>query len=74
MTPIFPAANFLAPEETARIAEDLAAKYGKAALDFARQRAARAETVGDNLALAAWAAVIEETGDLLGRSPWCYVS
>ena len=62
MTPIFPAANFLAPEETARIAEDLAAKYGKAALDFARQRAARAETVG------------EETGDLLGRSPWCYVS
>jgi hypothetical protein len=73
MTPIFAAANFLDPEETDRIAEDLAAKYGKAALDFARARAARAEVVGDNLALAAWAAVIEATGDLLGRSPWCYV-
>ena len=67
------AANFLDAEETARIAENLAAKYGRAAVDFASARAQRANEVGDELALAAWHAVRDATSELLNRSPWCYV-
>lgn len=67
------AANFLDDEETARIAENLAAKYGRSAVDFAGARAQRAREVGDELALAAWQAVREATSELLSRSPWCYV-
>lgn len=62
--------NLLGYEETARIAEDLAAKYGHDALAFAHGRAHRACAVGDDLAYAAWHAVIDETRDLLQRSPW----
>jgi hypothetical protein len=65
--------NFLKPEETARIAENLAAKYGRSAVDFAGARAQRAHAVGDELAHAAWQAVQEATSELLSRSPWCYV-
>jgi len=62
--------NLLGYEETARIAENLAAKYGHDALAFARGRAHRACAVGDDLAYAAWHAVIDQTHDLLQRSPW----
>ncbi len=65
--------NFLRPEETARIAENLAAKYGRSAVDFAGARARRAREVDDELAHAAWQAVREATSELLSRSPWCYV-
>ena|SRR5579862_8644781 len=65
--------NFLDDEETARIAENLAAKYGRAAAGFAAARAERAHEVGDELAHAAWRAVFDATGELLARSPWCYV-
>lgn len=67
------AANFLGAEETARIAENLAAKYGRAAVDFASARAQRANEVGDELAHAAWHAIRDATSELLSRSPWCYV-
>lgn len=65
--------NFLDDEETARIAENLAAKYGRSAVDFAGARAQRAREVDDELALAAWQAVRDATSELLSRSPWCYV-
>ena len=65
--------NFLGDEETARIAENLAAKYGRSAVDFAGARAQRAREVDDELAHAAWQAVREATSELLSRSPWCYV-
>lgn len=73
-SPVKPvAANFLGAEETARIAENLAAKYGRSAVDFATARAQRANEVGDELAHAAWHAVLDATSELLNRSPWCYV-
>ncbi len=65
--------NFIGDEETARIAENLAAKDGRSAVDFAGARARRAREVDDELAHAAWQAVREATSELLSRSPWCYV-
>lgn len=73
LTPHFNPTNFLGAEETARIAEDLAAKHGRGALILAATRARRASEVGDELAYAAWAAVLEATNELLDRSPWCYL-
>ena len=73
MSLAFPATNFLGYEETARIAEDLAAKHGRLALDLALDRARRAREVGDDLACGAWEAVLEATSELMGRSPWCYL-
>lgn len=73
MSPAFSTTNFLGYEETARIAEDLAAKHGRAALSLARARASRAREIGDDLAYGAWAAVLEATSELMGRSPWCYL-
>ena len=73
MTPHFHPTNFLGAEDTVRIAEDLAAKHGRGALTLAATRAHRASEAGDQLAYAAWAAVLEATSDLLERSPWCYL-
>ena len=67
MTPQTNPTNFLGAEETARIAEDLAAKHGRGALILAATRARRASEIGDELAYAAWAAVLEATNDLLER-------
>lgn len=50
-----------------QIARNLTEKYGSAALSFARERAARALEVGDDLALDAWQSVIEATRTLLRR-------
>ncbi len=50
-----------------QIARNLTEKYGPAALAFARERAARAIEVGDDLALDAWESVIEATRSLLQR-------
>lgn len=54
-------------EEAARIAEELAAKYGSEALDYVRDRAERAHSVGDELAFGAWQTVLGATAELLGR-------
>ncbi|HEX7968174.1 MAG TPA: hypothetical protein VF502_08140 [Stellaceae bacterium] len=51
-----------------QIARNLTEKYGPAALAFARDRAARAIEVGDDLALDAWQSVIEATRTLLRRA------
>jgi hypothetical protein len=51
--------------EAARIARDLTEKYGSDALAFARDRAARAIEVGDDLAHEAWQSVIDATRRLL---------
>jgi hypothetical protein len=51
--------------DAAQIARNLTEKYGPAALAFARQRAARAIEVGDELAAEAWQSVIEATRTLL---------
>ena len=51
-----------------QIARNLTEKYGPAALAFARDRAARAVEVGDDLALDAWQSVIEATRTLLRRA------
>ncbi len=51
-----------------QIAGNLTRKYGPAALAFARDRAARAVEVGDDLALDAWESVIEATRILLRRA------
>jgi hypothetical protein len=51
--------------DTIQIARTLAEKYGWDALPFARERAARAAEIGDELALAAWDKVIEATTRLL---------
>jgi hypothetical protein len=53
-----------APDAT-QIARNLTEKYGPAALAFARERAARAVEVGDELAVDAWRSVIEATRTLL---------
>ncbi len=51
-----------------QIARNLTRKYGPAALAFARDRAARAVEVGEDLALDAWESVIEATRTLLRRT------
>ena len=53
-----------APNAT-QIARNLTEKYGPAAIAFARERAARAVDVGDDLAADAWQSVIEATRTLL---------
>lgn len=53
-----------APNPT-QIARNLTEKYGPAAIAFARERAARAVEVGDDLAADAWQSVIEATRTLL---------
>jgi hypothetical protein len=53
------------PPDAAQIARNLTEKYGPAALAFARERAARAVEVGDQLAADAWQSVIEATRTLL---------
>ena len=51
--------------DTEQIARQLTEKYGWDALPFARDRAARALEVGDQLALDAWRSVIAATQSLL---------
>lgn len=58
----------LQAQEATRIAHTLTEKYGRDALPLARDRAARAAEVGDDLALDAWRSVIEATKALL-RGP-----
>ena len=48
-----------------QMASALIEKYGQDALDFARERAARALAVGDDVALDAWRLVIEAADRLL---------
>jgi propanediol dehydratase small subunit len=48
-----------------QMARALTEKYGRDALAFARERAARALEVGDDIALDAWRHVIEATRRLL---------
>jgi hypothetical protein len=48
-----------------QMASALIEKYGRDALDFARERAARALAVGDDVALDAWRLVIEAAQRLL---------
>ena len=55
----------LGAEDAAQIARTLTEKYGADALAFARDRAARAREVGDELALEAWRLVIRATQNLL---------
>jgi hypothetical protein len=50
-----------------QMAGALIEKYGSDALAFARERAARALAVGDDVALDAWRLVIEATERLLGE-------
>ena len=50
--------GLLETAEAERIAGELAAKYGGDALDFVRSRAARAQSVGDDLAYGAWLSVL----------------
>jgi len=49
-----------------QMARALTEKYGPDALAFARERAARAHAVGDEIASDAWRLVIEATERLLG--------
>jgi len=51
--------------DAVQIARNLTEKYGPAAIAFARERAARAVEVGDELAADAWQSVIEATRTLL---------
>lgn len=51
--------------DAAQIARQLTEKYGVDALIFARDRAARAIEVGDDLAHGCWQRVIEATQSLL---------
>jgi hypothetical protein len=53
------------PPEAGDIARTLVDKYGAGALALARQRAARAVEIRDELALEAWRRVIEATKRLL---------
>lgn len=55
----------LEAREARRMATALVGKYGAEALDLARARAARAVEVGDDLAHAAWRAVIAAAETLL---------
>jgi hypothetical protein len=51
-----------------QIAHTLTEKYGAAAIAFARDRAARAVEVGDDIAADAWQSVIEAARTLLRRA------
>lgn len=51
--------------DAVQIARQLTEKYGVDALAFARDRAARAIEIGDDLALDCWRSVIEATQSLL---------
>jgi hypothetical protein len=55
------------PPDATEIARTLVDKYGAGALPHARERAARAIEVRDELALEAWRSVIEATKRLLRR-------
>jgi hypothetical protein len=55
----------LGADDAAQIARALTEKYGADALAFARDRAARAIEVGDDLAVEAWRLVIQATHALL---------
>jgi hypothetical protein len=55
----------LDPSEAAAIARGLVAKYGTDTLAFVEGRAGRARAIGDELALAAWRAVMAEARHLL---------
>ena len=57
----------MAAPDAAQIARTLTEKYGSDALAFAHQRAERAASIGDELALAAWRGVIAATQNLLRR-------
>ena len=57
--------DLLAPQEASRIARQLTAKYGPKVLALARDRAARAVEVGDDLAYGAWQSIIEAAQALL---------
>lgn len=58
--------TLLEDDEAERIAGELTAKYGNDALDFVRSRAERAQSVGDELAYAAWLSVLDAMETLLG--------
>ncbi len=60
-----PASAMLEAPDAAQIARTLTEKYGSDALAFAQDRARRAVDVGDELALAAWRAVIAAPQALL---------
>jgi hypothetical protein len=57
--------SMLQAPDAIQIAHTLTEKYGAAALAFARERAARAIEVGDDIAANAWESVIEATRTLL---------
>ncbi len=57
--------SVLEAPDAVQIARNLTEKYGPAAIAFARERAARAVEVGDDLAADAWQSVIEATRTLL---------
>jgi hypothetical protein len=59
--------SMLPAQEAAQIARNLTVKYGRSALSFAYDRAARAVEIGDDVAREAWEAVIEATRTLLQR-------
>jgi len=59
--------RMLDPHEAAEIAKGLIAKYGAEALAFGQGRARRAREIDDELALAAWRAVIANTRVLLSE-------
>ncbi len=59
--------RMLNPDEAAEIAKGLIAKYGAEALAFGQGRARRALEIDDELALAAWRAVIANTRVLLSE-------
>ncbi len=55
---IAPVATLCDESEVLRIAEELAAKYGRDAVAFATARAARANAIGDALAHGIWTRVL----------------
>ena len=52
--------------EAARIAGELADKYGAEAIAHVHARAERAQAVGDDLAYGAWRSVLEATKSRIG--------
>jgi hypothetical protein len=60
------ASSVIEDEEAERIAGELAAKYGSDAIEFVRNRAEVAQSVGDEVAWAAWQSVLEFTETLVG--------
>ncbi|HYM03569.1 MAG TPA: hypothetical protein VET85_11535 [Stellaceae bacterium] len=59
--------SMMAAPEALQIARTLTQKYGPDALSFARDRAARAIEIGDQIALGAWQRVIAATESLLNE-------